>query len=101
MSNGSARARKRVCEAKGGFRNSRALSKCGSCVDCKCKADPPKCTLYPYNSGCCANKDPKQTPHHIIPKHCFYATSVENNESILPKKKYRTNPDGSQATCQG
>src|ERR1700740_3494927 len=93
-------ARTTVCGAKQGFRDSPAVSKKQGavCVSCKCKeSEPTKCTLYPYSSGCCPTG---LTPHHLIPKHSFYKSSVKNNKSILPPckpgcRKY----DGGRAPC--
>lgn len=80
---GSVIAQNRVCDAKGGFRNSKKNSG-KACVECACSASPSECTLYPFSSKCCQNKD--LTPHHVIPKHCFYVESVKKDVSILPKR---------------
>ncbi len=81
------RARSRVCGADQGFRNSKANSP-GACVHCQCANPPngPQCTLYPYSSKCC--KPPTSTPHHIIPKHCFYEGSVKQGTSKPGCGKY-------------
>ena len=104
MSNPSprqARARSTVCGAEQGFRNSKVNSP-GACVQCECGSSGPQRTLYPYSSKCC--KPPRSTPHHVIPKHCFFQGSVKGGQSMLPDppagspcKKY--NPDHAPCVC--
>lgn len=75
------KAKKAVCQAKGGFRNT--LNK--GCVECQCAGDPPKCTLYPYKPNCCESQD--QTPHHAIPAHCFMPEGQRAAEEGATKAK--------------
>jgi hypothetical protein len=101
----AAAARTTVCGAKQGFRDSEHVKKRGApCVDCKCKGqggkNGPDCTLYPHGSGCCQGQDPKKTPHHLIPKHCFYEGAVKNKVSKLPAPQTGCEAyDPSKAPC--
>jgi hypothetical protein len=46
---------------------------CKSCGgDATCPDDQPECILSPWKPNCCTKKNGvRQTPHHIVPKHCF------------------------------
>lgn len=110
MTRESAAAKTTVCGARQGFRDSEKVKRDGApCVDCKCKEsggkNGPECTLYPYSSGCCQGQKPKKkTPHHLIPKHCFYHGAVGDNiPRQLPKPSGKDcedyNPDRAPCIC--
>lgn len=63
----SQQAKADACQAKNSFRESKP-EPCNVCE--KCKNDPDKCTLYPYDGDCC--KAQGKTGHHVLPKHCMY-----------------------------
>jgi hypothetical protein len=67
------KAKKQAAKKKHGG----ACKKCGQC--------PDECILSTWKPNCCPKKNGvRQTPHHVVPKHCF----VDANGKLPDCEKY-------------
>lgn len=72
------------------------------CKDDDCKK-AMACILTPFSFGCC-DENPKKTPHHVVPVHCFMPPGqreLEASDPTATKKRYSgcENYDAEDAPC--